>query len=70
LKEYTAEWEKLKARGLKLKNEAIPAFNKQLWDLGMGAIWQFAVQEHLVIGIYNAKRRILSKEGQKNKELN
>jgi hypothetical protein len=39
LKEYTAEWEKLKARGLKLKNEAIPAFNKQLWDLGMGAIW-------------------------------
>jgi hypothetical protein len=39
LKEYTAEWEKLKARGLKLKNETIPAFNKQLWDLGMGAIW-------------------------------
>jgi len=39
LKEYTAEWETLKARGLKLKNEAIPAFNKQLWDLGMGAIW-------------------------------
>jgi hypothetical protein len=39
LKEYNAEWEKLKARGLKLKNEAIPAFNKQLWDLGMGAIW-------------------------------
>ena len=39
LKEYTAEWEKLKATGLKLKNEAIPAFNKQLWELGMGAIW-------------------------------
>jgi hypothetical protein len=39
LKEYTAEWEKLKARGLSLKNVAIPALNKQLWDLGMGAIW-------------------------------
>jgi hypothetical protein len=39
LKSYTADWEKLKARGLYLKNEAIPALNKQLWDLGMGAIW-------------------------------
>ena len=39
LKEYTAEWDKLKARGLKLKNEAITTFNKQLWELGMGAIW-------------------------------
>jgi hypothetical protein len=39
LKEYTAEWEKLKTRGLQLKNEAIPALNKQLWELGMGAIW-------------------------------
>ena len=39
LKVYTAEWEKLKARGLNLKNVAIPALNKQLWDLGMGAIW-------------------------------
>jgi hypothetical protein len=39
LKEYNAEWEKLKTRGLKLKNEAIPALNKQLWELGMGAIW-------------------------------
>ena len=39
LKSYTADWEKLKAKGLYLKNEAIPALNKQLWDLGMGAIW-------------------------------
>jgi hypothetical protein len=39
LKEYTSEWDKLKARGLNLKNVAIPALNKQLWDLGMGAIW-------------------------------
>jgi hypothetical protein len=39
LKTYTEEWEKLKATGLQLKNEAIPALNKQLWALGMGAIW-------------------------------
>ena len=39
LKEYNQEWEKLKARGLSLKNDAIPALNKQLWELGMGAIW-------------------------------
>jgi hypothetical protein len=39
LKAYTAEWEKLKTTGLQLKNEAIPALNKQLWELGMGAIW-------------------------------
>jgi hypothetical protein len=39
LKTYTEEWEKLKATGLQLKNESIPALNKQMWDLGMGAIW-------------------------------
>ena len=39
LKTYTTEWEKLKARGLSLKNEQIPALNKQLWELGMGVIW-------------------------------
>jgi hypothetical protein len=39
LKTYTAEWAQLKATGLQLKNEAIPALNKQMWDLGMGAIW-------------------------------
>lgn len=39
LNTYTAEWEKLKAVGASLKNEAIPAFNKQLWALGLGAIW-------------------------------
>jgi photosystem II stability/assembly factor-like uncharacterized protein len=39
LKTYTEEWQKLKTRGLSLKNEQIPAFNKQLWDIGMGVIW-------------------------------
>ncbi len=39
LKIYTAEWEKLKAKGLELKNETIPSLNQQLWALGMGAIW-------------------------------
>jgi hypothetical protein len=39
LKSDTADWEKLKARGIGLKNEQIPALNKQLWELGMGVIW-------------------------------
>jgi hypothetical protein len=39
LKTYTTEWEKLKARGLNLKKEQIPALNKQLWELGMGVVW-------------------------------
>jgi photosystem II stability/assembly factor-like uncharacterized protein len=39
LKEYNQEWEKLKARGNYLKMEAIPTMNKELWSLGMGAIW-------------------------------
>jgi len=29
----------LKARGTELLNKDIPAFNKLLWDAGLGAIW-------------------------------
>lgn len=39
LKEYTPIWETLKARGLDLKNNVIPALNKQLWEAGVGAVW-------------------------------
>jgi hypothetical protein len=39
LKEYTPVWEALKARGLDLKNNVIPALNKQLWEVGVGAVW-------------------------------
>jgi len=39
LKEYTPKWEALKARGLDLKNNLLPALNKQLWEAGVGAVW-------------------------------
>ena len=65
LKEYTTEWEKLKARGLKLKNEAITTFNKQLWELGMGAIWQILVMAFIMQDIEFYRRK-----GKENKKLN
>jgi hypothetical protein len=39
LKELNAQWATLKARGNELLNGDIPAFNKRLWDAGLGAIW-------------------------------
>ena len=36
--ELDAQWTGLKARGTQLKNTAIPAYNKTLWDAGIGAI--------------------------------
>ena len=39
LKEYTPIWEALKARGLDLKNNILPALNKQLLEAGVGAVW-------------------------------
>jgi hypothetical protein len=40
LKELNAQWISLKARGNELLNQDIPAFNKRLWDAGLGAIWK------------------------------
>jgi hypothetical protein len=40
LDELNAEWGKLKARAEQLTGEEIPALNKRLWDLGIGAIWK------------------------------
>ena len=39
LKELNVQWASLKARGNELLNQDIPAFNKRLWDAGLGAIW-------------------------------
>ncbi len=39
LRELNAQWATLKARGNELLNQDIPAFNKRLWDAGLGAIW-------------------------------
>ena len=36
--ELDKKWETLKAKGNQLKNMAIPAYNKTLWDAGVGAI--------------------------------
>ena len=40
LEELNAEWGTLKARAEQLTGEEIPALNKRLWDLGIGAIWK------------------------------
>ncbi|WP_159302713.1 VPS10 domain-containing protein [Maribacter litoralis] len=36
--ELDKKWETLKAKGNQLKNSEIPAYNKTLWDAGVGAI--------------------------------
>ncbi|HEX6647889.1 MAG TPA: hypothetical protein VF075_00070, partial [Pyrinomonadaceae bacterium] len=40
LRELNAQWATLKARGNELLERDIPAFNKRLWDAGLGAIWK------------------------------
>jgi photosystem II stability/assembly factor-like uncharacterized protein len=39
-KELDAQWATLKTRGLEIQDRDIPAFNKRLWDAGLGAIWK------------------------------
>ena len=41
LKQLNAEWAVLKARANEMSDKEIPAFNKQLGDAGIGAIWWF-----------------------------
>ena len=40
MKELNAEWTVLKSRGVVLLEKSIPAFNKKLWDAGVGAVWK------------------------------
>ena len=40
MKELNAQWSTLKMRGNEILNQDIPAFNKRLWDAGLGAIWK------------------------------
>jgi len=40
LKELNSQWATLKARGNDILEKDIPAFNKRLWDVGLGAIWK------------------------------
>jgi photosystem II stability/assembly factor-like uncharacterized protein len=40
LAELTAEWTKLQSRAHEILDKDLPAFNKQLWSAGVGAIWK------------------------------
>ncbi len=40
MKELNTEWATLKSRGVELLEKNIPAFNKKLWDAGVGAVWK------------------------------
>lgn len=40
MKELNAHWATLKSRGTELLEKDVPAFNKKLWDAGLGAIWK------------------------------
>jgi len=40
MKELNAEWVTLKSRGVEILDKSIPAFNKKLWDAGVGAVWK------------------------------
>jgi hypothetical protein len=40
LDQLNAEWAKLKARADQMTGGDIPAMNKRLWELGVGAIWK------------------------------
>jgi hypothetical protein len=41
MKELNAQWATLKARANEINDRDIPAFNKKMWDAGLGAIWKF-----------------------------
>jgi photosystem II stability/assembly factor-like uncharacterized protein len=40
MNELNAEWATLQTRASDILNKDIPAYNKQLWDAGLGAIWK------------------------------
>jgi len=40
LQELNTRWATLKSRGNEILEKDIPAFNKRLWDVGLGAIWK------------------------------
>ena len=40
LAQLNAEWAALKVRAERITGEEIPALNRQLWEIGYGAIWK------------------------------
>jgi hypothetical protein len=40
MNELNAQWSTLQARAREILDKDIPAFNKQLWNVGVGAVWE------------------------------
>ncbi|HMY72234.1 MAG TPA: glycosyl hydrolase, partial [Blastocatellia bacterium] len=40
MKELNQQWAVLKARATEILDKSLPALNKRLWELGLGAIWK------------------------------
>jgi photosystem II stability/assembly factor-like uncharacterized protein len=40
MKQLNDEWWVLRNRGIEIRDKDIPALNKRLWELGLGAIWK------------------------------
>ena len=40
MKELNTTWSSLKARGTEMLERDLPALNKRLWDVGVGAVWK------------------------------
>ncbi len=40
LKELSAQWSTLQTRANEILTKDIPAYNKQLWNVGVGAVWE------------------------------
>ena len=40
MRQLNIEWSTLKSRALEILDRDIPAFNKRMWDAGVGAIWK------------------------------
>jgi hypothetical protein len=40
LEELTKEWKGLEARARTFNESSIPAYNKKLWEAGIGAVWK------------------------------
>jgi photosystem II stability/assembly factor-like uncharacterized protein len=40
LQELDTQWKEMKRKGLEMMDKTIPAFNKLLWEAGVGAVWK------------------------------
>jgi hypothetical protein len=40
MNELNTKWNSLEARAREILDREIPAFNKQLWNVGVGAVWE------------------------------